>query len=616
MEHHPHADEQRALERAAFWGLALLAPLMLAGPKLWMLMAPLQEFSFHPLLLRASLFLGLSVAALAMASLKMAARKRALFLGLFFGWQALILVCCLAEFGGSYYAYMMGEPLGIVALKQLLEGRTRAMVSNVVSPLIKTVTLLCVLLIALLPQYMLWRGAPALAPRWRARTWGILGALCALCALYPYHPTQAAAAAFSHSTTFVLARQSGHLFDGSMMPAGSARDPAKQARITPREGAPTRDVVLIFLESTRRDALTLYQPSLATSPVLAELAKTSTVFDNAYAVFPSTSKAIIATLCGVMPYPGSSYMARKPGGLPQTCLPQLLGEVGYESLFIHSSWGMLQYTMPIVENMGFSRSMHREEVDGQGFEEINHVGWEERSLLAPVQSWLEQLPDNKPMLLTLLTLAPHHDYHVPSGWLGDFHEDEERNRYLSNVRYVDSFIGELVEVLKQQGRWENTVFVVVSDHGESFGEHGPKFHINVMHQEAMNIAMMVREPAAGGSREPGVVSQLDLLPTLVAMSGHELVGGEYHGADMRLLGEHARPLYFFCLAAETQCLARLEWPMKFIYHFDLRPPELYDLSKDPLEQRDLYTGPTPQTRALTRDVLEHQQSLRRFYGAP
>ncbi|MBS2022723.1 MAG: sulfatase-like hydrolase/transferase [Deltaproteobacteria bacterium] len=90
-------------------------------------------------------------------------------------------------------------------------------------------------------------------------------------------------------------------------------------------GARQRNLVIILLESTRASATTPYRPDLETTPFLAEIARKSLMIDRAYAVIPSTAKAITATLCSL--YPSTSLEPRAlTTGLLGRCLPQLLRE--------------------------------------------------------------------------------------------------------------------------------------------------------------------------------------------------------------------------------------------------------------------------------------------------
>src|SRR4029077_15419001 len=99
--------------------------------------------------------------------------------------------------------------------------------------------------------------------------------------------------------------------------------------------------------------------------------------------------------------------------------------------------------------------------------------------LAPSKAWLEAHP-GRPLFVTYLTVTPHIPYYAP-GRYGTlrFSEDDAYNRYLNSVRYEDFFLRELIAQYATLGLYEDTVFIVLGDHGEGFGEHGRFTHDDV-----------------------------------------------------------------------------------------------------------------------------------------
>lgn len=614
------ATPRTDFEGVGLWGLALMPPLFIIAPKaltaLHIHLGGLVPFELWSL--RATSFLALAMSAGVMASFKLA-RSRAAFFGAMLLWQVLVVVCALLEQAGATYAFMTGEILSVVTLKQLLAPHIKEMIATVTPSIMQGLAVLTILVTFGLPWFWVWRGAPSPRLGWRARTWGIAALVCLAIAALPLFPERGAARAFARSTSLTFLTQLDDLGAREEDQQGSwVRDATTQATITRKKGAPgPYNVVVIFMESTRQDAVSVYNPKRATTtPVLTELAKDAVAFERAYALIPSTTKALTATLCGIFPNPVSVYTSSTPGRMPQKCLPELLGEAGYASLFIHSARGMAQYTYGLVENMKFSAAMHLEDLDTAGFEPVNAMGYEDRAMLTTAERWLADQPSTTPIMLSMLTLTSHHDYQVPAGWLGQFHENEVANRYLSTVSYVDAFIGEVFEMLKRHGRWEDTVVLVLGDHGEAFREHEVNFHSNVLYEEGVRIPMLLRAPGVAAGRNTSVVSQLDALPTLIELSGHTLHGGLYEGAPM-LTAAPTRALTFHCLLDE-HCQARLEWPYKYIDHFEHAPEELFNLEQDPQERHNLLPAQGERARsaraAMLRD-LERARALHQMQRA-
>lgn len=355
-----------------------------------------------------------------------------------------------------------------------------------------------------------------------------------------------------------------------------------------------RNVVLVLLESTRASAVTPYNQDLATTPYLDELSESSLMAETAYSTVPSTSKSLIAAECGTEP-PLTMQIPRMldSGGLPRPCLAELLREEGYNTVFYENATEEFEDRGELVKSFGYEDFYPLEylEEEGytEGFERANYFGYEDDVLLQPSREWLRD-NSSEPFLATYETITPHDQYLAPDRYgHKDFSEDDEFDRYLNSVRYLDFFIKNLMDQYKELGLYEDTVFVFYGDHGEGFGEHGMSGHGHILYEEGTRIPLIVHDPGRfeSGERVREPVSQLDIAPTVLDLLGYE-VPGEYPGVSLfRPPGEQAREraLNFSC-AEDEQCLARLEGGEKYIHDFD-EPDELYDLSEDPQEENDL-----------------------------
>jgi arylsulfatase A-like enzyme len=112
--------------------------------------------------------------------------------------------------------------------------------------------------------------------------------------------------------------------------------------------------------------------------------------------------------------------------------------------------------------------------------------------------------------------------------------------YDSEIYYNDYMIGEIIHLLKEQGEYDNTLFIVVSDHGEAFGEHDLFAHGHLPYNEVMQVPMVIKLPENihKGSKVSRLVSLLDIMPTLLAYAGIE------YPADIMpiLMGENLLPV--------------------------------------------------------------------------
>lgn len=364
-----------------------------------------------------------------------------------------------------------------------------------------------------------------------------------------------------------------------------------------------RNVVMIHLESTRAKSVDPYNEDVEITPYMEELFGQSLFAERAYAVVPHTTSALIASICGVDPPTGPRGTDAVGDDIPANCLPELLGEKGYNSVYFTSSVETFERRPEVVENMGFDEFYPVETMDTEGFEQANYFGYEDDVMLDPSRRWLEENGD-EPFVAAYETITPHHDYRAPDRYgIKDFAEDETLNDYQNSVRYVDFFLKNLIQQYKDAGLYEDTVFVIYGDHGEAFGEHERGQHDMVPWEEGVRIPMMILDPQKlpDGRRVEEPVNQVDILPTVSELLGYEIEGGEYPGASM-LDPPEDRTLKFSCWN-ESGCLASIEDGMKYIYHYGDRPEELYDLSEDPQERNNLADEADPAELGRKRNEL-------------
>ncbi len=387
----------------------------------------------------------------------------------------------------------------------------------------------------------------------------------------------------------------------------AAEDLPTDATLVETQYTTKRNVVMVFLESTRASATTPYNVELETTPFMAELAKDSMLVENAYTVVPHTSKALTAGHCGVAPPLDTENTEAEPDALPAQCIPDLLKEQGYATAFFQSATEAFERRRMTVENFGHEDFFPLEALPREGFSQANYFGYEDDVMLKPSEDWLqEQKKEGKPFMASYLTVTAHHDYVVPEGFEEKkYVEDEELNRYLNTVAYQDQFLEHLIDQYKKLGLYENTIFVIMGDHGEGFGEHGRRQHDNTIYEEGLRIPMLIHDPkrfaGSGGLRIEGPANQLDLLPTLTGLLGYNITGGTYPGSPLYALPE-GRPVMASCYQ-DRKCLASIVGEEKYIYHFDNQDDEFFDLAQDPREERNIVDEQPPEEIKARREAL-------------
>ena len=349
-----------------------------------------------------------------------------------------------------------------------------------------------------------------------------------------------------------------------------------------------RNVVLVHLESARARSTTPYNKDLKTTPFLDELAGESLFVENAYVVVPRSSKATITVNCGIEPplFYGPEF---EPGGIPYRCMTDLLEEQGYNTVFFQSSSEMLDQYGAVAENLGYEEYYPSEVMDKRGFAMTNYVSYEDDIMLGPSRAWLEENKD-EPFMAQYLTGTGRDDYRcIPNRYGYEYFSDDGLiDNYHNCMRMLDHFLENLINQYKQMGLYEETIFVVYGDHGEGFGEHGRYLHGDTIYEEGLRILLLIHAPGRfeGGERVEGLSNQTDIVPTVLEMLGYNVEDGRYPGYSLLHPLPGDRTLRFSCIT-DRKCLASIRGTEKYIHHYGNQPDEIFDLSKDPLEQRNL-----------------------------
>lgn len=179
-------------------------------------------------------------------------------------------------------------------------------------------------------------------------------------------------------------------------------------------------------------------------------------------------------------------------------------------------------------------------------------------------------------------------------WINDVPSDAEKVvRYAREVAASDAAIGELLDELRAQGRYDAALIVFTSDHGESLGEHGHFGHVDGLTDEQIHVPLIVKLPAGDprrarlAERAGRLTPHMDLAPTILDLVGLPPLPG---ARGQSLLGAHEALLISetHTPEADRTLLALRDERFKLLYFPDERRFEMYDLERDPGELTDVY----------------------------
>ena len=387
------------------------------------------------------------------------------------------------------------------------------------------------------------------------------------------------------------------------------------------EAGNRKNVIIIMLESARASATSIANPKLDSTPFLAAFASRSAAVPDMYAVIPRTSAAWVAILDGIWPSTDEEMGAWSLNGERQTSsLPKLLATRGYSSAYFTSAHLNFGYDDELIKNEQFGAVFDADNLPSQGFQHPTFWGFEDRIMVAPSLAWVQQQRDRQnPFLLVMMTNIGHFDYEYPSTWkarsFGTGNPSYER--YLNCMSYVDSVLKEFMDGLDRMGVLRSSIVIILGDHGESFGEHGPTAHSLELYDETLRIPAIIHADGLvrPGTAISGLRQEVDVMPTVLDALDMKAENATISGSSMLQPIPPDRPLYFSG-ALYSQATAMRKGGTKYIYNFGRIPVEAYAIDRDPSEQHDIAgTLPHAEIEKAEMDMLVWRERVSRAYRA-
>ena len=265
---------------------------------------------------------------------------------------------------------------------------------------------------------------------------------------------------------------------------------------------------------------------------------------------------------------------------PYVSLSTILGgKLGYRTAFFQSARGNFESRPGLVYNLGYDKFWARDDSDDPNCF-LGYLGCDEFAMLKPINKWIKA--EQEPFFLTVLCSVTHDPYEVPE-WFGE-PAKEPLERYKQSISYTDKFLAAMDVELGNLGITDNTIFCVIGDHGEAFGEHGLLGHERIAFDEVLRIPFCLRAPllTVTGLKVAEAASSIDLTPTLLGLLGFDTGSIGFDGID--LLGPLPvdRRVYFTGWMQEAPA-GFIRGNLKFIYNPTNKTTCAYDLLADPKE---------------------------------
>jgi glucan phosphoethanolaminetransferase (alkaline phosphatase superfamily) len=373
-----------------------------------------------------------------------------------------------------------------------------------------------------------------------------------------------------------------------------------------RGTAAGRNVVLVSLESTAAQYLRLYGATDDATPQLDSLARHAIVFENAYAVYPESIKGLFSVLCST--FPAFDTVPETYAKAPCRSIATILSQSGYKTAMFHSGRFAYLGMESIVGNRGYDSLEDAGDIGGS---HRSSFGVDEPSTVARILSWIDALPAGQRFFITYLPIAGHHPYETPEP--GPFPDRKEIGRYRNALEYADRSLGTLMAGLRARGRDQDTVWIVIGDHGEAFGQHDGNFgHTFFLYEENVRVPFLVAAPGLieRQQRSRTTVSLVDTAPTILDVLGIS-PPTEYQGRSA-LDGRSRMALFFTDYSLGLLGLRDGRW--KFMYELEARRSKLFNLEQDPGETIDVSKDHVDRTAAYEGRLRAWSAAQKSYLG--
>ena len=290
------------------------------------------------------------------------------------------------------------------------------------------------------------------------------------------------------------------------------------------------NVVLITIDALRADHLSAYGYERETAPFIDQIAKDGIIFTNAYTPASWTSPAMASLFTAYYPQThnvGYIYGMRLNESF--NTLAEVLSKQGFSTAgfsqnpFLSKSFGFHQ---------GFDTFLNTNKISQKAIEWLG--GQNKKFFLwvhylaphtpyVPREPYYSQYRKGSPPNLEPTTTAMLYKLMANKEQVGAQVVDNMRDQYDSEINYADNEVKGLLAFLSDQKKYDNTLVIITSDHGEAFYEHQDFLHGNTVYDEIIKIPLIIKFPKNYTSNKAkkvaAPVSLIDIKPTISEFIG-------------------------------------------------------------------------------------------------
>jgi arylsulfatase A-like enzyme/Tfp pilus assembly protein PilF len=362
------------------------------------------------------------------------------------------------------------------------------------------------------------------------------------------------------------------------------------------------NVVVVTVDTLRADRLHCYGYPNIETPVLDGIAQRGALFENAVVQTPLTPPSHASIFTGQNP---NVHKVRNTGGFvlqPSSHpLARLLHEQGWQT-------GAFVGSAVLKKLFGFNNGfdVYDDEMPRPGNRNEFREDPERKASVVVDRAihWLENRNSGSPFFLWVHLYDPHIPYAPPP----EFAAKYKGRPYDAEIAYSDAQLGRLFEAVGKKSPADQTLIAVLSDHGESLGEHGELTHGVFLYDSTMRIPFLMAGPGIpAGVRIRPQVRSIDFLPTLLELMGGR-APGYVQGASLVAAFSGKTPATDLSYAETLYPKMNMNWAELRSIRTDrwkyIRAPraELYDLAADPHEQKNVLAENRAEVQKLESEL--------------
>lgn len=393
-----------------------------------------------------------------------------------------------------------------------------------------------------------------------------------------------------------------------MVPPHSNKPQASAERQPIRINKKIKNVIIILLDAARPDHIGAYGDDRKITPNIDNFSVESLLFENAVSSAPYTIASVSTLFSGLTPEShGARSVTEKFPDYIET-MPRAFKQKGFYTIalagtkFITRQFGLTVDCDDVI-NL-------RDPEDKEG----RFTTMDEAAMEAEVK---KAAASGKPVFLYAHFLPPHWPYRPPApfnskfiakpkvklwrSWmvkaLFDNHLADQNypdvvthhKRYMNNYYYADYVTRKLLDMLYENGMYDDSIIMVMADHGEAFGEHNSWGHNTTVYDTMIRVPLIIRIPGVKPGRVAQQVGLIDVFPTLAELFDLDVKGTKFDGKSLVPLimnGVKETGDYYYARASGNKLTFSLRGD-RFKYVHDDYKEEFFDLKADPDELHNI-----------------------------